>query len=131
MFQFGDINKKFDDEITKSLDRLRQVIPSMGSKDQDGSDQVRVEHTDHRVIQEDGQEINNVDEVFKSMDTVEIDRLGKLLELKKAYNADRQETIQTLIKAGMTLSGILMLLTFERENVITSKALSFIPKAKI
>ncbi|QIG78153.1 hypothetical protein BIHU0010003c01_00034 [Bifidobacterium phage BitterVaud1] len=133
MLKFMNINKKFDDEITKTLERLADVIDTMRASDddQDESNQIRIAYTDHRVIQQDGQETNNLDEQFKTEDSVEFERLTKLMDLKNAYNEDRQETIQTLIKAGVTLTGIIVLLSFERENVITSKALSFIPKTNI
>lgn len=133
MLKFMNINKKFDDEITKTLERLADVIDTMRASDddQDESNQIRIAYTDHRVIQQDGRETNNLDEQFKTEDSVEFERLTKLMDLKNAYNEDRQETIQTLIKAGVTLTGIIVLLSFERENVITSKALSFIPKTNI
>lgn len=133
MLKFMSTNKKFDDEINKTLKRLADKIDEMRNSDddQDESNQIRVAYTDHRVIQQDGQETNNLDEQFKTEDSVEFERLAKLLDLKKAYNEDRQETIQTLIKAGVTLTGIILLLSFERENVITSKSLSFIPKTNI
>lgn len=133
MLKFMNINKKFDDEITKTLERLADVIDTMRASDddQDESNQIRIAYTDHRVIQQDGRETNNLDEQFKTEDSVEFERLTKLMDLKNAYNEDRQETIQTLIKAGLTLTGIIVLLSFERENVITSKALSFIPKTNI
>lgn len=133
MLKFMSTNKKFDDEINKTLERLADKIDAMrnSDEDQDESNQIRVAYTDHRVIQQDGREINNLDEQFKTEDSVEFERLAKLLDLKKAYNEDRQETIQTLIKAGVTLTGIIILLSFERENVITSKSLSFIPKTNI
>ncbi|QHJ76275.1 MAG: hypothetical protein [Bacteriophage sp.] len=133
MLKFMNINKKFDDEITKTLERLADVIDTMreSDDDQDESNQIRIAYTDHRVIQQDGQETNNLDEQYKTEDSVEFERLTKLMDLKKSYNEDRQETIQTLIKAGVTLTGIIVLLSFERENVITSKALSFIPKTNI
>ena len=133
MLKFMSTNKKFDDEINKTLKRLADKIDEMRNSDddQDESNQIRVAYTDHRVIQQDGQETNNLDEQFKTEDSVEFERLAKLLDLKKAYNEDRQETIQTLIKAGATLTGIILLLSFERENVITSKSLSFIPKTNI
>ena len=133
MLKFMSTNKKFDDEINKTLERLADKIDTMrnSDEDQDESNQIRVAYTDHRVIQQDGREINNLDEQFKTEDSVEFERLAKLLDLKKAYNEDRQETIQTLIKAGVTLTGIIILLSFERENVITSKSLSFIPKTNI
>lgn len=133
MLKFMSTNKKFDDEINKALERLADKIDAMRNSDddQDESNQIRVAYTDHRVIQQDGREINNLDEQFKTEDSVEFERLAKLLDLKKAYNENRQETIQTLIKAGVTLTGIIILLSFERENVITSKSLSFIPKTNI
>ena len=133
MLKFMNINKKFDDEITKTLERLADVIDTMreSDDDQDESNQIRIAYTDHRVIQQDGQETNNLDEQYKTEDSVEFERLTKLMDLKKSYNEDGQETIQTLIKAGVTLTGIIVLLSFERENVITSKALSFIPKTNI
>lgn len=133
MLKFMSTNKKFDDEINKTLERLADKIDAMRNSDddQDESNQIRVAYTDHRVIQQDGREINNLDEQFKTEDSVEFERLAKLLDLKKAYNENRQETIQTLIKAGVTLTGIIILLSFERENVITSKSLSFIPKTNI
>lgn len=133
MLKFMSTNKKFDDEINKTLERLADKIDAMRNSDddQDESNQIRVAYTDHRVIQQDGRETNNLDEQFKTEDSVEFERLAKLLDLKKAYNENRQETIQTLIKAGVTLTGIILLLSFERENVITSKSLSFIPKTNI
>lgn len=133
MLKFMSTNKKFDDEINKTLERLADKIDAMRNSDddQDESNQIRVAYTDHRVIQQDGRETNNLDEQFKTEDSVEFERLAKLLDLKKAYNENRQETIQTLIKAGVTLTGIIILLSFERENVITSKSLSFIPKTNI
>ena len=97
MLKFMSTNKKFDDEINKTLERLADKIDAMRNSDddQDESNQIRVAYTDHRVIQQDGREINNLDEQFKTEDSVEFERLAKLLDLKKAYNENRQETIQT------------------------------------
>lgn len=59
-----------------------------------------------------------------------VDQLSKLYELKPKPAKDRIST-DTLITVGANLAGIVLILGFEKANVITSKALGFVSKLKL
>lgn len=56
-----------------------------------------------------------------------VERLYKLKEI----NAPQPVGSDTIVKVGANLLGILMIIMYESENVIRSKALSFVFKPKI
>lgn len=60
-----------------------------------------------------------------------VDDLKVLVEAKKDFNADRNAMIQKVVGVGGTLVCVGLMLAFETNNVLTTKALSFIPKPKI
>ena len=56
-----------------------------------------------------------------------VDDLKVLVEAKKMYNEDRN----AMIGVGGTLVCLGLMFAFETDHVITTKALSFVPKPKI
>lgn len=59
-----------------------------------------------------------------------VDQLTKLYELKPKPAKDRISA-DTLVTVGANLAGIVLILGFEKANVITSKALGFVSKLKL
>lgn len=57
----------------------------------------------------------------------QLDKLYKMRTYKKASAVE----FNTLISAGASLVGIIMILGYEHADVITSKALGFVTKTKI
>lgn len=57
--------------------------------------------------------------------------LGEVVRVKNEYNKPKNELIQKITTIGGTLLGIGAMLAFEQNGVITSKAMSFIPKPRI
>lgn len=60
--------------------------------------------------------------------------LKTLMEARTADLASRHAPIidpNVLVSAAASLTGIIAILGFEKANVVTSKALSFVPKTKI
>lgn len=52
--------------------------------------------------------------------------------LKESRGKDsRRVSGDTLVKAGASIGGVLLLLAFERNNVITTKLLGMLPKLKL
>lgn len=69
-----------------------------------------------------------------SSDSDEFDTLLNQLErLYKLQTTEKSDKVSkdTLLIVGGNLLGIMMILNFERLNVVTSKALSFVLKSKI
>ena len=60
-----------------------------------------------------------------------VDDVKVLVEAKKAYNEDRNALILKAVGVGGTLACLGLMFAFETDHVITTKALSFIPKPKI
>lgn len=58
--------------------------------------------------------------------TEQLERLYK----SKGHVSDRSISPDTLLMVGANLLGIILILTYERANVVTSKALSFILRLK-
>ena len=58
---------------------------------------------------------------------------GKVIETeaKKMYNEDRNAMIAKVVGVGGTLVCLGLMFAFETDHVITTKALSFVPKPKI
>lgn len=52
-------------------------------------------------------------------------------QLEEATDKPNRPSADTMLSVGGSVLGILMILGFEKANVITSKGLSFIPKIKI
>lgn len=69
-----------------------------------------------------------------SKDSKEYEKIVKNLELLyKAKSLDRQGGISkdTFLIVGGNLLGIILILTYERTEIITSKAISFILKGRV
>ena len=69
-----------------------------------------------------------------SKDSKEYEKIVKNLELLyKAKSLDRQSGISkdTFLIVGGNLLGIILILTYERTEIITSKAISFILKGRV
>jgi len=61
-----------------------------------------------------------------------VSRLDKLHSMKIAQKDNRQKvSADALIAAGASILGIILIIGYERVNVVTSKALGFVAKAKI
>lgn len=125
------INGKFDDEIEKKLNRLAEVKESADSNSDEPNLVVTSTVTRDNLDSEgnvSGSTIEKREEVLQSQDMQD---LKALVALKKDYNSQRNETIQTVVKAGLSLAGVLILLAFEQNHSITTKSLSFFPKPRV
>lgn len=60
-----------------------------------------------------------------------VDDLKVLVEAKKMYNEDRNAMVAKVVGVGGTLLCLGLMFAFETDHVITTKALSFVPKPKI
>ena len=58
------------------------------------------------------------------------DQLVKLIKLKKEMVPSNRVSPDTLATVASSLLGIAMILSYERANVITSKAMSFVTKMR-
>jgi hypothetical protein len=58
------------------------------------------------------------------------DQLVKLMKLKKEIEPSRRVSPDTLALVASNIVGILLILNYERANIVTSKALSFVMKLK-
>lgn len=61
-----------------------------------------------------------------------VDQLTKLYDIKKSIEKDNKKIVSydQLFAVAGNLAGILLILNFERAGIVTSKALSFVLKAK-
>lgn len=61
-----------------------------------------------------------------------VDQLAKLYDIQKSLEKDNKKILSydQLLAVGGNLLGILLILNFERAGIVTSKALSFVMKAK-
>jgi hypothetical protein len=60
-----------------------------------------------------------------------VDRLDKLHKMKVSDKDNRNRvSADTLLIVGANLAGIVLILGFEKANIVTSKALSFVLKSK-
>jgi hypothetical protein len=77
-----------------------------------------------------------IDEVLVEMShhSASTDEYGKLLErltaLEKLRKEPRRPSPDVLIQSAVHILGIAMIIRYEELNIITSKALSFIPRVK-
>lgn len=78
-----------------------------------------------------------IDQVLLEMDTVTADSeefkkmTDNLVTLTKALpHKDRWEVYKVVLPVAANLAGIIMILGFEKFNVVTSKALGFVMKAR-
>lgn len=69
------------------------------------------------------------DEEYAKM-VSQLDTLYKLKEVDNKINTDNRVSAETWATIGANLFGILLIVQHERAHVMTSKALSFIMKAK-
>ena len=60
-----------------------------------------------------------------------LESLKSLVAIKNDYNDHRKSLIETVVKAGVSLAGIVILLGFEANHTISSRSLGFLPKPKI
>lgn len=58
-----------------------------------------------------------------------VDHITKLTKLKEAHNP-KKVSPDVLVTAGANLTGIILILQYERVHVVASKALSFVMKLK-
>lgn len=84
--------------------------------------------------------INNLIAAIAGMDegeekyTAAINDLKTLMELRnRDYDLDAKPLVNpdVLVAAGAHILGIVLILGFEKANVITSKSLNFVPKIRI
>jgi hypothetical protein len=60
-----------------------------------------------------------------------LSRLDRLTSIKNAQKSDKPRiSTDTLVSAGASILGIILILGYERVNVVTSKALGFVFKSK-
>lgn len=80
-----------------------------------------------------------IDSILAQMDLVEgnseaysqlADQLEKLYKMKNLKKENRPGA-DALVAAGVNITGILLILHFEKFDVVTSKALGFITKIKL
>lgn len=78
-----------------------------------------------------------IDQVTTEMASVTADSpefakmVDQLVTLQKALPAKESRLkLDTLVTVGANLAGIILILGFEKANVVTSKALSFVMKAR-
>ena len=78
---------------------------------------------------------NTLANIYSSVDNesmaANVQALRTLVEAKQTYNQARTDLWLKGIAVGGTLASLALMFTFESENVITTKALGFIPKPKI
>lgn len=74
-------------------------------------------------------------QIYGSADTdharMAVDDLKTLVEAKKMYNESRNDLIVKGLGIAGTVLSIGMILAFEQNGIITTKALGFAPKPKI
>ncbi len=73
--------------------------------------------------------LNGLDEDSEEYDKAS-DQLVKLMKLKKELNPSWRPSPDALVGALGSVLGILLILNFEKMNVISSKALAFVSKIK-
>lgn len=125
---FWKINDKFNGKISEILDNM-QSSQNLDDDDIEASRPIKpimVGREDTRIISPNGEENTTVKENYKIPG--DIDSLARLVDAKKEFNSGATELIQTLLRSGMTVAAILLILSYEKENVITTKAFGFIPK---
>ena len=80
-----------------------------------------------------------ISEILKDLDSLSSDapeysaasdQLVKLMKLKKELNPSWRPSPDALVGAAGSILGILLIIKFEKLDVITSKALSFVTKTK-
>lgn len=59
-----------------------------------------------------------------------VDQLGKLLKLKEETEKPKRIDPNVALQVGGSIAGILLILHYERVNVVATKALGFVLKAK-
>lgn len=59
-----------------------------------------------------------------------VDQLDQLYKIRKEKHSNRVST-DALVAIGGNLAGIIAILSFEKTNVITTKALGFVTKSKL
>ena len=127
------INRKFNDRIDSILSRISNKSTEQSSDaDEDELLQFNSETVTKKIGENDriiSQEI--VDKFEKPEPTQDIEELKEVVAIRNDYNSHRKELIDTGIKAGMSVVGILLMLGFEMSHSITSKSLSFLPKPRI
>lgn len=84
--------------------------------------------------------IENLTQALAGMDegdekhTHAVESLKTLMELRNADKAEKRKMAvspEVLTAAGAHVLGILLILGFEQKHVLTSKAMSFVPKIRI
>lgn len=61
----------------------------------------------------------------------QIGNLNQMIRTKTEFNRSRDQMVENFSKIAGSLAAVGMLLLFERQHVITSKSLSFIPKPRL
>jgi hypothetical protein len=62
--------------------------------------------------------------------TAAMEALSKLMELKESKNLSRRISPDTLAIVVGNLIGVIVIVSYEKHNIVTSKALTFVQKLK-
>ena len=122
--QSKSINQKFDEQIDAYLDRLKEEMNPENESDLN-DDLTRTSEVTRDTLDGDG----NV--TSSEMTNHNLEALKSLVAVKNDYNDHRKSLIETVVKAGVSLAGIVILLGFEANHTISSRSLGFLPKPKI
>jgi hypothetical protein len=135
-FKSKHINQKFNERIETILDAISD---SAEQDDTEISSEENLLHLNSETVTiisdigDDGEEVKKktVEENHESGTSAQLEDLKTMVATKNEFNSHRKELIDTSIKAGLSVVGILLMLGFEVNHAITSKSLSFMPKPKI
>jgi hypothetical protein len=135
-FKSKHINQKFNERIETILDA---ISTSAEQDDTEISSEENLLHLNSETVTiisdigDDGEEVKKktVEEHHESGTSAQLEDLKTMVATKNDFNSHRKELIDTSIKAGLSVVGILLMLGFEVNHAITSKSLSFMPKPKI
>lgn len=135
-FKSKHINQKFNERIETILDAISN---SAEQDDTEISSEENLLHLNSETVTiisdigDDGEEVKKktVEEHHESGTSAQLEDLKTMVATKNDFNSHRKELIDTSIKAGLSVVGILLMLGFEVNHAITSKSLSFMPKPKI
>ena len=133
MFKFKEsTNQKLEKEINKILDRMAESDepPETGQWPKE-VEMVTTSETVKDTLDTEGNPTGSVIEKKQELPPNDVEQLTNLVAVKNDHNRQKNETIQNLSKAGLSLAGIMALLIFEQDHTITSRVGSFIPKPKI
>lgn len=128
--QSKSINQKFDEQIDAYLDRLKEEMNPENESDLN-DDLTRTSEVTRDTLDGDGNVTSSVVERHDEMTNHNLESLKSLVAVRNDYNEQKKSLIETVVKAGVSLAGIIILLGFEANHTISSRSLGFLPKPKI